>query len=232
MRIIGSELWRRPYASRLPVFSSLLTSELSTLNGLGKQILVRPLREVFGQDEPAKHIYRVVDGRINLITTSGSGRVYLVRVLYAGDVLGMSAVLSGVPYEASAIASTLSVFCRVPAQAFLQFVAGNPGAIACVANALSEEYLDVAEHAKLLQLGGNTESRVARVLLGCAPGDDCGQFFPFIFTHEELGNMAGCSRESVTRTLGTFRRNRFIDAQSHSLKILDPEHLSVIAGLN
>jgi CRP/FNR family transcriptional regulator len=44
-------------------------------------------------------------------------------------------------------------------------------------------------------------------------------------THEELANMSAVSRETVTRLLNQFERDRLIERRGSSLVILNPESL-------
>jgi len=224
--------WRHPFAPRTPVFSSLSASELSTLNSLEVKRSFAAGQALFREDEPAEYVYRVLEGRIKIIATSSEGRAHIVRVLYPGDVLGMSAVLARAPHEVEAVALISTAVARIHADQFLDFLQKSPSGIACVARALSEEYLDIAGDAKLLQIGNGTQGRVARVLLACAPADECHLTFPFFFTHDDLAAMANCSRESVTRTFSIFKKHAFIHTSSELLTILQPERLAGIAGLN
>jgi CRP/FNR family transcriptional regulator len=44
-------------------------------------------------------------------------------------------------------------------------------------------------------------------------------------THEEIANMAGTSRETVTRLLNQFRRDQWIVIKGTSLMIVKPDQL-------
>jgi CRP/FNR family transcriptional regulator len=54
--------------------------------------------------------------------------------------------------------------------------------------------------------------------------------FTMALTHEDLANLAGTSRETVTRTLGKFQRDKLIRIHGSSLTILDPDKLSLLAS--
>jgi CRP/FNR family transcriptional regulator len=49
-------------------------------------------------------------------------------------------------------------------------------------------------------------------------------------SHGDLGNLVGCSRETVTRTLGEFRRRKLIAINGASIHIPFPERLGRIAA--
>jgi CRP/FNR family cyclic AMP-dependent transcriptional regulator len=222
---------RQPYSPRMPAFSLLPARDRAILQGLGTRTTHRAHTEIYRQEDPSTHLYRVLEGRINLVAASTEGRELIVRVLYPGDLLGLSAVIAKVPYEASAVVTLPSVLQTIRAEVFMNFIQQSSGAIACVARALSVEYLDIVERAQILQLTSTTPARVARVLLECAHTDDVLRPFPFLFTHAEVANMVGCTRESVSRTIGSFKDNRYIKFEDHTVTIMLPNRLTEVGQI-
>jgi hypothetical protein len=56
--------------------------------------------------------------------------------------------------------------------------------------------------------------------------NDGGFRFSWLLTHEEIASMAFTTRETVTRTLGQFRKNGCISIEDSMLAIHQPEHLA------
>jgi CRP/FNR family transcriptional regulator len=54
--------------------------------------------------------------------------------------------------------------------------------------------------------------------------------FTMALTHEELANLVGSSRETITRMLGRFRKERLIEVRGASITILSPEGLEQLAA--
>ncbi len=54
--------------------------------------------------------------------------------------------------------------------------------------------------------------------------------FTMALTHEELANMVGSSRETVTRMLGRFRRDKLIEIRGPSIHILSPDQLEELSA--
>ncbi|MGH9559892.1 MAG: helix-turn-helix domain-containing protein, partial [Terracidiphilus sp.] len=54
--------------------------------------------------------------------------------------------------------------------------------------------------------------------------------FTMALTHEEIANMAGTSRETVTRLLNQFRRDQWITIKGTSLTIVKPEQLEKLTA--
>ncbi len=222
---------RQPYSRRPPVFLALPASDQAAFHSLGTPATFAARSDVYRQGDPSDHLYRVIEGRVHLLTCSEDGREMIVRAMYPGDLLGLSAVISHVPYEVSASAAIGSRVQAIGTKDFLNFIQSCPQSITCVAKALAEEYLDIVERAQILQLTSTTPARLARVLLECAPCDDPTSPFEFVFTHTEVASMVGCSRESVSRTFGSFQKNRLIEVQGQRVTILRPESLAAFGAV-
>jgi CRP/FNR family transcriptional regulator len=96
------------------------------------------------------------------------------------------------------------------------------------AQSLSGEYLTVFHDAKRLALSGSAAGRLARLLLDWGRASASGKpeiRFTMALTHEEIANMAGTSRETVTRLLNQFRRDEWITVKGSSLTIIKPDQL-------
>jgi CRP/FNR family transcriptional regulator len=79
-----------------------------------------------------------------------------------------------------------------------------------------------------LALSGSAAGRLARLLLDwgrTTPSTKPEIRFTMALTHEEIANMAGTSRETVTRLLNQFRRDQWITIKGTSLTIVKPDQL-------
>jgi CRP-like cAMP-binding protein len=143
--------WRLPLpgrrSPRSPVFAALPDSELAAFNGLGELVSLEGRVEVFRQGEMARHIYRLVQGRIRVFVASVSGGRSVARTLCPGGILGISAGFSRAAYEASAVTSISSIVQKIQIDSFLNFLRANSQATAFVAQVLAQEYLDLLKHA-------------------------------------------------------------------------------------
>lgn len=151
-----SSSWQSPlrgmHVPRSPVFASLSALELAALGRLGTILSFEGDAVIFRQDENADYVYRLIQGKVRVVACSKENSAHVIRVLYSGGVLGMSASFGRAPYAASAVTCSASVIQQIPTSLFSEFVQGSSQAFTCVARALSEEYLDLLEHTGLLQL--------------------------------------------------------------------------------
>ena len=78
-------------------------------------------------------------------------------------------------------------------------------------------------------------ARVAKKLLELAQKQDSGQgdnaTTTIVLTHEELSRMVGASREVVSRTLTSYRRQGLLNTSHRKITITDVEGLERMAAL-
>jgi CRP/FNR family cyclic AMP-dependent transcriptional regulator len=83
-----------------------------------------------------------------------------------------------------------------------------------------------------LALSTSVQARVASVLLDWGRAAGCGKSemrFTMSLTHEELANLTGTSRESITRCLGRLQDDHLIQIKGASILIPDPDKLEAVS---
>ena len=99
---------------------------------------------------------------------------------------------------------------------------------------ICQEYRFALQDACRISLSETVAARLARLLLELAhqigEHHDDGEFlFPLLLTHEEMASMACTTRETVTRTLGQFRKDGWISIEDSLVTIRHPELLQTLA---
>jgi CRP/FNR family transcriptional regulator, cyclic AMP receptor protein len=177
---------------------------------------------LFLEGQSSRGVFILCSGRAKLSFSSGNGKS-LMRVTEPGEMLGLSAVISGRPYEVSAEMLHDGQVNFVHCETFLQFLQKHGEASLRVAELLSRNYYTVCEQVRSLALSDSVVEKLAKLLLGwcCNEGKetDRGIHLKVSLTHGEIGQMIGASRETVTRLLGDLRHKRVIELKGSSLFI-------------
>jgi CRP/FNR family transcriptional regulator, cyclic AMP receptor protein len=187
---------------------------------------------IFEQSQCSSQVFVIRLGRVKLFSTSKEGRRMIIRVAGPGDILGLNAALNDLPYEVTAQTLEPSQLMGVRRGDLLWLLETCPDVGRKAAQVLANQYRELFLDTRRLALSGSASGRLARLLLDCATAVTDGEFrphFTMVFTHEELANMVGTSRETVTRVLNQFERNRLVERQGASLVILDPSRLGKLA---
>jgi CRP/FNR family transcriptional regulator len=164
---------------------------------------------------------------------SRAGKVLNLKLAVPGDVLGLSAVLSGAEYEVSAETIETSALKSIARDQFLGFLNSNAEGGVLVAQRIAEDYRLALQDACRLALSGSVVSRIAGILLDWGRAASNGKTemrFNMAVSHTELASFAGTSRETVSRTLGKLRKNRTISIHGANICILLPDTLAKLAS--
>lgn len=179
---------------------------------------------LFAEGRQWRGVYVLCEGRVKLYACSGTPRALIPSIAGPGDLLGLGAAVSGRPHETSA--ETLGP-CRlvfIKLDSFLRMLEEQPGAWARVGGELSRGYLAAHRQAVVLGLSTSAAGKLASLLLE----QDAARRAPAL-THEELSQMIGSSRETVTRLLNDFRRRRLVEVSGASIRVRDREALESLA---
>jgi CRP/FNR family transcriptional regulator, cyclic AMP receptor protein len=178
-------------------------------------------------------IYVICSGKIKVSVTSREGRTMILRIASGGDVLGMSAALNGEPFEVTAEALEPSKVRVLQAKSLQILLRQYSEAGICAAKALAEDYRVAFDDARRLALPETPAGRLARLLLDWASQNKANNASPTItmaLTHEELASMTATTRETITRTLGRFRKEKLISIRGVALTLLQPSRLEQLSA--
>jgi|ERR1043165_4450158 CRP/FNR family transcriptional regulator len=202
--------------------------KLNSLHGRG--------RVLFAEGEPARGVYILRTGRATVSITSSEGRVVMLRMARAGDVLGLNSVLRNGAYDTTI--KTLEP-CRtdfIPRAELIELMQQSQAGAQAVLNVLSRELTELTDRAKLLLLPQTVRGRLARLLLewtnGYSSNGSRSVRLDKVFTHEEIAQMICSSRETVTRLLTSLGKQQVIRVTADSILICDRLALEHIAHEN
>jgi len=168
---------------------------------------------IFLKGEKPRGIYCICSGRVKLSTHSPDGRGLIAGYPSAGSVIGVRAVLSGKPHDFTARTVEESQLSFIDKEDFLAFLRGEGGVCLKLAESLSEELSRTYADLKNAALAG-PEERLASLLLRLC--DEVGKLTPdgtvisMGVCQEEMAEMAGMSRRTLTRAIDKLRRMELI----------------------
>lgn len=189
---------------------------------------------LFSEGQPARGLYVVCEGRAKVSIGSSNGHTLVLRIAGGGELLGINAAVTGHPYQATA--ETLER-CRIdfiPRDDFLRLLDQDKKATLGIVLALSHTLNKVFDHAKLLFLSQTAREKLARLFVKWC--EESGQRTPqgirivAAFTHEEIAQMIGASRETVTRLISDFKRKHIIGLLDGAIYVRNRKALESVAG--
>jgi CRP/FNR family transcriptional regulator len=147
----------------------------------------------------------------------------IYKIVEAGEVLGLSASITGKPYEVMAETVDPCQVNFVKREDFLRFLREHSDACLRVAEQLSEKYNSACHEIRSLGLSHSAAEKLAKLLLEwSAKNGEAAKAEPRIklaLTHDEIGQMIGTSRETVTRLFADFKKRQIVQAKGSTLLI-------------
>ncbi|HJQ37228.1 MAG TPA: Crp/Fnr family transcriptional regulator [Thermoanaerobaculia bacterium] len=179
---------------------------------------------LYAESETPQGLFILCYGQVKLtISAAGSGKTLIKRIVQSGEVLGLSSVLSGNPYKATAETVRPSQLKFVKRDDFLRFYAEHRDVSFNIARQLIEECESDADQIRNLGLANSAAERLAQLLLAWSEESGSpsasGMRFPVMMTHEEISQLIGTSRETVTRLLKRFREQKILTVRRSSMTL-------------
>jgi CRP/FNR family transcriptional regulator len=184
---------------------------------------------LFSEAETCKGVFVVCSGKVKLSTRGQDGKELMLRAAMPGDILGLSEALSGATYEVSARTLAPSYIRFVKREDFLNFLRVSTISAFQAMMALSNEYDAVFESLRSIALSHTATARIAQLLLRMSGGAGANNI-RMLLTQEQIAQMTGTTRETVTRFFTQMRRNRVISLRGSNLRIMDRIALERIAA--
>jgi CRP/FNR family transcriptional regulator len=179
-------------------------------------------------------VFVLCRGRAKLSTTSRDGRTLIVRIAEAGEVLGLHAVVTGRPYELTVETMQPSQLDFVGRDDFLRFLKeGHSDAAFHATQHLARDCSDAYGVVRTLGLSHSISERFARFLLDSTSGGDSANGTVRVrlaMTHEEISQLIGTSRETITRLLSEFRKNELAELRGSTLIVRNRPALEHMLG--
>jgi CRP/FNR family cyclic AMP-dependent transcriptional regulator len=218
------------------LFCDLPGSALQGLDAISTSATYPKGAVLFVEGQEARGIFVICHGRVKLTAGATDGKTLILRIAESGEVVGLPGTISGRPYEVTA--ETLEpVQANFVARAdFLSFLRAHGEVAVRVAEILSDIYYATCREVRYLGLSGSASAKLARFVLDLT--GERGQVITngeplratLTLTHEEIAEIIGASRETVTRTFADFKRKKLLRVAGSTLVITDKPGLERVSG--
>jgi CRP/FNR family transcriptional regulator, cyclic AMP receptor protein len=216
-------------AANVPLFSGLSTRDL----GAVCDMMVRKqfhAGEVIVQEEEAQGqtFFIINNGVVHVAVMTAEGKNAVLATLKRGEFFGEMALLDGEPRSASVIAAQDCDLFLLYRRVFLDILQRFPKIAVHLLTEMSKRIRRANRHINTLSMM-SVYGRVADVLLQLARDQGIrANDIIFIYnrpTHQVLANMAGTSRETVSRILSQLQKKHYIAIDGKKLVILNEKKL-------
>jgi len=188
---------------------------------------------LFAEGQSARGVFIVRRGRVKLSICGSDGRTLILRMVDPGCPLGVAAVVSARQYEATAETQEPSEISFVRHTDLIRLMRSNGEFALWVTKHISQDYASTCREIRDLILSDSASEKLARLLVGWLDQHADSKnpnHMKMSLTHEEIGQMIGTSRETVSRLFAGFKKQRLIQQTGSTLVIPNRVALESLIG--
>jgi len=213
------------------LFCNLSLPALEKLNEIKSTAIYPKSAMLFIEGQQPRGVLVLCAGKAKLFTSSTEGKTIITKMSESGDVLGLNATISNRPYEVTAEMIEPGQANFIDRDSLLQFLREHGEVALRVAEQLSSNYYTAYEGIRTLGLTTSPSEKFARLLLSWA--GDGGQANGLVqikltLTHEEIAEMIGTTRETVSRLFSDFKKKQLLQVKGSALIIRNKSALEKI----
>lgn len=214
------------FLSFVPIFSDLPSETLEKIEKIGSHRKYKKNDVILMEEESGTALFVIVKGKVKVARSSNDGREVILSILSDGDFFGEMAILDGLTRSATVASIEDTELFLLQRNDFMNLLHEYPEISVVLLQEMTKRLRSADMKIKALSLK-DAEGKVATVILQLA--DDIGKIkhgrveIDKLPLQQDLANMAGTSRETISRTLHSFAKKGLVELEGSKLKILDYE---------
>jgi len=205
-------------------FCALSEESLKAFNQIKHAAVFPQGALIFVEGQNPRGIFMLCQGQAKLSTTSREGKTFILLIAKPGEVLGLHSTVTRKPYDLTAETMRPSQLDFVSREDFLRFLNDHGDACLRAAQHIGRACQSAYDVVRSIGLSNSVSGRVAKFLLESAADGKVANgavSTGFSLTHEDISQLMGTSRESITRTLADFRKKNLVELKGPTLTIYD-----------
>ena len=210
----------------VPIFSDLGEDQLDKIARVGVYRTFKKDSVILFEHEDGAGLFIIAKGKVKVSRFSDDGREVILAVLHESDIFGEMSILDGYSRSATVSAIEDSEVFLIKRDDFLELLKSQHDVVISMLQELTRRLRAADMKIKALSMK-DAEGKIATVLNQLA--DEIGKIkhgqveiekLPY---QHDIANMAGTSRETISRTLHTFAKKGFVELDGSGLRILNYE---------
>ena len=212
---------------RIPLFSTLTDEEFIPLQDIFVQRAYSKNQVIFLEEETGNYMYLVLSGKVKVSKAGSGGKETILAIHRAGDFFGEMSLLDGKTSPATVSAMEDSKIISLSGVDFHKYLMHNEKVLLQIINVLCARLRQVWQTQSLSSSTADAKIRMGLYQLAKRHGiqDAHGTIIDLKITHQELSEMVGTSRETVTRVLTRLREEGIIEVEQRRITLLNPQAL-------
>lgn len=212
----------RATIARAPLFAALPIPAIEDLTGRVQVKRVGAQATVLSQDEPGDSMFVIMSGRVKVVIFGENGREVTLSILRPGDSFGEMSLFDGQVRSANCIALEPTTLLVLGREDLLRHLAAHPRTSVNLLSEMARRLRRADQAIAQLALCDVNERLIHRLVsLGREEGTEApeGLVVRRRPTQQELANMIGSCRETISRAFNQLARDGLIIPRGRSLVV-------------
>ncbi len=216
------------FLKEVPLFSHLDEDDFQQLTNICIEKKFEKSHTIFYEEDMGTGFYIIISGQVKIVMLSNDGREHILGLLREKDFFGEMSILDGEPRSATAISLSDVKTITITREDFTKLLRNNPDMSIKIMFVLCKRLRRADRHVESLAFL-SAPGRVARTILEL--GDEQGIkendkiIIPHKMTRQEFANIAGTSRETLTRVLMEFQDEGILDISKNQVVLVNKKAL-------
>ncbi len=216
------------YLKNIPVFEDLVPEDLAVINQVTIERRYKKNGTIFAEGEPGDGFHYIKSGKVKIIKLAADGREHIINILGPGEVFAEVLLFNAAPYPATAVALEDSCIGIIRNSELEKAFLAHPRIAFHVIKVMSKKLLFAQMKIKSLAFS-DSNAKIAQALDNLArrygKKTSRGVEIAVEITRQEVANLAGTTRETVSRVFGIMKKDKVLDDDERRIVVLDLEGL-------
>lgn len=216
------------HLKKIRLLSGLSDEEIRTLERMTSMESVKKRQFLYRPGDPSEHVFFLKSGRVKVSQLSQDGKEFTLTVLEPGEIFGEVDIFEGTPRDTVAEVLEDAFLCVMKKRDFEVLLKRNHDLTLRLTKMISLRLKKLDRHVRDL-LFKDVPARLAHLLFRLSQESGLreaqGIRFTLGITHQEMANLIGSTRETITAILGDFKRRGLISLDGRHVLILREKEL-------
>jgi len=187
---------------------------------------------LYREGQPCRRAFAICRGEVRLTRTSADGSRTILKIAKAGELLGVGEAIRNTEYVATAEVMKESSLACLGREQLIGIMGRHSIAGTRISQFLGWECANVFVDVCLLRQTSSAAVKLGQFMMRWVETCPhcCDQWISIPYTHSDIAQMLGASRETVTRLLSSLQRKHVLQMKRRRLRVIDLAALRRVAN--
>jgi CRP-like cAMP-binding protein len=219
------------YLRKIPLLEGVPSAKLAELAGAVEIREIARRQVIYLPGDPGDRVFFINGGRVKCSKVTRDGKELTLAYRGAGQMFGELCVIDGSPRDEMAEAMKNAIITELPREQFQELMLSDAQLafnFACIVGERRRQIETKLEHLVFRDV----QAKLAALLLELSEeyGVECedGMQIGLKITHQEMANLIGSTRETISLTLAQFKKKGLLDLNGRTVVLKDQDGLGAM----